>query len=80
MKSAIKINERIIVFKSNKINSKGKDKLFFYNIFTENKIKAKIEEEYSFVYSPNGLTIMPQNIVKNKDNKLNTNSKILLCA
>ena len=43
IKSGIKINERIIVFKSNRIISKGKDKLLFlYNYSNEHKITKYI--------------------------------------
>ena len=70
-KSGIKINENLMAFKSNKVASKGKDKIKLYNY--KNKTKSEIlsnDEEYSFIFSANGLEIM------DIDNK----NKVLLCA
>ena len=76
IKSIMKINDEILVFKSNKIASKGKDNLIFYNYKSKNEIKVKIEEEFSFIYNANGLEIFPpKNVENNKYPK-----KVLLCA
>jgi len=72
-KSGIKLNESLMIFKSNKIASKGKDKLKSYNY--KNKTRDEIlsnNEEYSFVFSINGLETMDIGI----ENK----NKVLLCA
>jgi hypothetical protein len=72
-KSGIKVNENLMIFKSNKVAYKGKDKIKLYNF--KNKTKSEIlsdNEEYSFVFSVNGLEIMDLGI----DNK----NKVLLCA
>ena len=72
-KSGIKVNDSLIVFKSNKVVSKGKDKIKMYNY--RNKTISDIlseDEEYSFIFSPNGLEIMGID----KENKI----KVLLCA
>ena len=58
-KSGIKVNENLMAFKSNKVASKGKDKIKIYNY--KNKTKSEIlsnDEEYSFVFGVNGLEIM----------------------
>ena len=66
-KSAIKINN-IIIFKSNKVVSKGQDKLTFFDLNSKQIFTTNIDKQkYSFVYSQNGLTLM-------------NNNKILLCA
>ena len=73
MKSAININN-IIIFKSNKVVSKGQDKLIFFYLDSKNTFNTNINKyEYSFIYSPNGLTLMPK-----KENK--SENAILLCA
>ena len=59
-KSGIKIYDFLLIFKSNKIATIGKDKLFFYNILSRKEIKNKINEEYSFVYSSNGIMVLPK--------------------
>ena len=72
-KSGIKVNENLMAFKSNKIALKGKDKIKIYN--SKNKTKSEIlsnDEEYSFVFSANGLEIM--------DICINNENKVLLCA
>ena len=72
-KSGIKVNENLMAFKSNKVASKGKDKIKIYNY--KNKTKSEIlsnDEEYSFVFGVNGLEIM--------DIGVNNNNKVLLCA
>ena len=72
-KSGIKVNESLMAFKSNKVASKGKDKIKIYNY--KKKAKSEIlsnDEEYSFVFGVNGLEIM--------DIGVNNNNKVLLCA
>ena len=75
MKSSFQIDNKIIVFKSNKIVSRGKNKLSFFNYISKKEIVANnIEEIYSFVYFANGLSLMPI------DKKNPDACKILLCA
>ena len=76
-KAGIKINN-FVLFKSNKICSMGSDHLLIYNLISNKPVYNKLDE-YSFVYSPNGLTILSIDI---KDEKLNKiiNKKLLLCA
>ena len=75
MKSAIKIKDNLIVFKSNKVASKGKDGLIFYNCNSNLEISVDIKENYSFIFSSNGFLVMPT------EAKINEyNHKILLCA
>jgi len=67
MKSAIKIDSNFLVFKSNKIVSKGKRQLLLYNYRNKKDIPDFIEnykEEYSFVFSPLGQALI---IHKEKD-------------
>ena len=84
-KSAVILNDKILVFKSNKIVSNGKNILFFYNYISNtiikknNNIENINKKNYSFIYFTNGLTIMPVNRIR-KDNKNVGNNKILLCA
>ena len=60
MKWGIKINDKIIVFKSNRVISKGDDKLIFFNYLSKKKIcNNAIKGNFSFVYSTNGLALMP---------------------
>ena len=77
MKSVIKIKDNIIVFKSNKIISKGKNKLTFLNFKSNAKIKTnpEIKEEYSFVFTNGGLLVLPSD-----NEELNYKDKVLLCA
>ena len=79
MKSAIKINDDLLVFKSNKIASKGKSQLLLYNYRRKKYIPYILEsnEEYSFVFSPLG-----QSLITNKfnDTKIDIENKILLYA
>ena len=72
IKSMIKINEKLIVFKSNRVASNGNDKLIFYNS-TVTKILDNIDISSSFIYTGQGLKIFTQN-------KSQSKSKILLCA
>ena len=76
-KAGIKINN-FVLFKSNKICSMGSDHLLIYNLISYKPVYNKLDE-YSLVYSPNGLTILSMDI---KDEKLNKiiNKKLLLCA
>lgn len=58
LKSAIKISNSLI-FKSNKIVSKGEDRLFFFGLTSKKGFKTNIDNlNYSFIYSPNGLTFI----------------------
>ena len=59
----------LLIFKSNKIVSKGEDKLTFFNYKTKKEIIYDIKD-YSFVFSSNGLTTI----------SINNNKEILLCA
>ena len=79
-KGAIKINN-FVLLKSNKICSMGNDNLFIFNIITNEIFTFNIKDEYSFLYSQNGLTILSMNI-KNKKNStiINKKKNILLCA
>ena len=72
-KSGIIINKNLMIFKLNKIVSKGKDKIKLYN-YTNKTISVilKENEEYSFVFSVNGLETM--------DIDLENKNKVLLCA
>ena len=72
IKCIIKINEKLIAFKSNRVASKGKDKLIFYNS-TETKILDQIDIRNSFIYSEQGLKIFSQSNTESK-------SRVLLCA
>ena len=79
-KGAIKINN-FVLLKSNKICSMGNDNLFIYNIITSEIITCNIKDEYSFVYSQNGLTILSMEIKIKKNKKVIIEKKnILLCA
>ena len=78
LKSGIRISNNLIVFKSNKVVSKGIDKLKFFDILTKNEIENNIREEYSFNFSVNGLTVMT--IEGNKEKENYNENKILLCA
>ena len=71
-KSGIKLNDNLIIFKSNKVASKGKDKLKIYNYKNKTKSEIPENEKYSFIFSANGLEIM--------DIGINNKNKILLCA
>ena len=71
IKGGKKIGQSLVALKSNKIISKGKDKLYFYN-FTSKKI-SEIKNYYSFTYSENGLEIFPSC-------ESNVKNKTLLCA
>ena len=69
-KGAIKIKD-FLIFKSNKIISRGKDKLKIFNInsgkFIDNK---QIKEEYSFIMSSGGIVSFPiENDDLNIENK-----------
>ena len=79
-KGATKINN-FVLLKSNKICSMGKDNLLIFNIVTNEIDTCNIKDEYSFVYSQNGLTILSINIKNKKDKKVIDKKKnILLCA
>ena len=76
-KSAIKINNDLIIFKSNKIASKGKSQLLLYNFRSKKDIPNFLEsdEEYSFVFSPLGQALMNHKI---NDQKEEIGNRILL--
>lgn len=78
-KSVIQINKFLLVFKSNKITSKGKDSLIFFNIILKREINIKLKRNYSFVYSAYGLAVMPIERDRN-ENKNAYKYKVLLCA
>ena len=69
VKSGIKINNNFIAFKSCNIKNSF---IKFYNCNSQ-KIINKDLKGYSFIYSTNGLAIMPRE-------ETNSNNKILLCA
>ena len=72
MKSAIKIN---------KVAHNGKDKLIFYNYDIDKEIinesiKNIEKDEFSFIYSTNGMTVFPDEKNFNNGYKF----KVILCA
>ena len=71
----IRINENLVVLTSNKILSKGEDKLVIYNINTKKKIIDI--ENYSFALSQNNLSLIniPESFEKYYENK-----KLIICA
>ena len=69
VKSGIKINNNFIAFKSCNIKNSF---IKFYNCNSQKLINKEIKG-YSFIYSTNGLAIMPRE-------ETNSNNKILLCA
>ena len=79
MKSAIKINVDLLVFKSNKIASKGISKLLLFNFRKKRDIPNFLEsdEEYSFVFSPLGQALITHIF---NDTKKDIENKILLYA
>jgi hypothetical protein len=81
MKSEIKINNDLLVFKSNKIVSKGISKLLIYNYKRKKDIPTFLDtdEEYSFVFSPLGQALINHKI-HDKEEKEDIGNKILLFA
>ena len=79
MKSAIKINDDLVIFKSNKIVSKGISQLLLFNYRTKKDIPKFFEpdEEYSFVFSPLGQALITHKL---KDAKDKIGNRILLFA
>ena len=77
MKSIFQINENIFVIKSNKVISKGKDELIFFNNSSKKEIEVKIKTSYSFSYTTNGFSIMS---IKQNKNEVEVENKALLCA
>ena len=73
-KNGIKINKKMIAVTSNSILTGGENKISFYN-FLSQKIVKEIKG-YSFVTSPNGLTLMSGE----KDPYEKNEDKTLLCA
>ena len=79
-KSMIKINEYVLAIKSNKIISKGKDTLIFFNRSSKKEMdNIKINGNYSFSYTANGLVVMPKERER-KEKENNNKNKVLLCA
>ena len=66
-REGIKLNDNLIAFTSNKIVSRGEDKLVIYNYLKEIIVLKKYG--YSFILSSNGLSVIE-----------NQNDRILLCA
>ncbi len=66
-REGIKLNDNLIAFTSNKVVSRGQDKLIIYDISKEIIVLEKYG--YSYILSSNGLSIIE-----------NKNDKILLCA
>ena len=66
-REGIKLNDNLVAFTSNKVVSRGEDKLIIYDYFKEIIVLEQIG--YSFILSSKGLTIIE-----------NKNDKILLCA
>ena len=79
MKSAIKFNNNLLVFKSNKITSKGKSQLLLYNFRRKKDIPNFLisDEEYSFVFSPLGQALITHEF---NNTKTDIENKILLYA
>ena len=80
MKSAIKINDDLVAFKSNKIIFKGISNLLIYNFRSKKDISlnfTKKEEEYSFIFSPLGQVLITHQF---KEVKKDIENKILLFA
>ena len=78
MKSAIKINNNIVVFKSNKVVSKGQDNLIFFHNKSNHEINTiKNKKKFSFTFSSNGLLLLP---IQRENNDNIYKYKILLCA
>ena len=77
IKSIIKVDDYLLILKSNKIVSKGKDKLIFFNCKTGKEVKINIKEDYSFVFTINGLAVIP---IKNEENNSYNKQKVILCA
>ena len=66
-REGIKLNDNLIAFISNKVVSRGEDKLIIYDISKEIIVHEKTG--YSYILSSNGLSVIE-----------NQNDKILLCA
>ena len=79
MKSAIKVNKYYVIFKSNKIASKGKSQLLLYpyKAFLDMSDLIKTEEEYSFIFSPLGQALITHKI---NDEERDIGNKILFFA
>jgi len=77
MKSAIKINPDLLVFKSNKIASKGISKLLLFYFRIKRDIPNFLESDgdYSFVFSPLGQELITHIF---NDTKKDIENKILL--
>ena len=79
MKSAIKIDDDFLVFKSNKVASKGMSQLLLYNFRVKKDIsyRIKTEEDYSFIFSPLGQTLIAHKFNSAKED---IGNRILLFA
>ena len=74
IKSGILINQNYAALKMSDISFKKKSIIYFYQIKSNNIIDKRIEiKEYSFIYSANGLAIIPRK-------EIEVDNKILLCA
>ena len=73
VKSGLKVYDKIVIFKSNKILSKGEDNLIIFNYTSKKEVKTNLKRNYSFILSPNGLSLMHENEEKSQ-------KKVLLCA
>ena len=74
VKSGILINKDYVALKVCNISSNKENGIYFYYIKKNEIINKNIKnKEYSFIYSTNGLVIMPKK-------EIDTDNKILLCA
>ena len=69
---AIRINDQYSAFTSYKTLLNGNEKIVFFNCNSK-KIIEEIEDDYEFIKSPNNMTLIKREEVKEK-------TKILLCA
>ena len=69
---AIRINDQYSAFTSYKTLLNGNEKIVFFNCNSK-KIIREIEDDYEFIKSPNNMTLIKREEVKEK-------TKILLCA
>ena len=82
MKSAIKVSDDFVVFKSNKIASKGISQLLLYNFSIKKDISdlIKTEEEYSFVFSTLGQALIDRKFNDMEEEKEDIGNRTLLFA
>jgi len=81
MKSAIKIDNNFVAFKSNKVASKGENKLLLFNYRKKKDTQDffKNEEEYSFIFSPLGQSLIIHKF-HDDNTKKDIENRILLLA